>query len=385
MKPNPRFISGCFALALTVPVTADTIYSNLLDTPIPTGFTGITLNINGGTINPFFGGVGVANNNLFQPVRTGTGNLDSLSNISIGSTINVANIFSSGAGGSQTHLGTTFTAGQEGNIGFRLNGSDYGWMRVVFTGNTSGAVIKDWAYDNSGQAIVVGRVNQSAASGGAQLVTLSPGTGESFALGSVISNTGGNTNSVLKTGAGTTTLTQSNSYTGTTSVSNGKLVVNGNISTSILTTVNSGGTLAGSGTIGNLSVLSGGTLSPGSGIDDLGVAGDMTLVDGSFSEFEINTSGDISDLVTASNLLTFGGTLNVTNIGGTLIDGDTFNLFDWGSTSGSFSRVNLPGLDGGLSWDQSNLYVNGQITVVPEPAAALLGGLGMLALMRRRR
>ena len=385
MKPNPRFISGCFALALTVPVTADTIYSNLLDTPIPTGFTGITLNINGGTINPFFGGVGVANNNLFQPVRTGTGNLDSLSNISIGSTINVANIFSTGAGGSQTHLGTTFTAGQEGNIGFRLNGTDYGWMRVVFTGNTSGAVIKDWAYDNSGQAIVVGRVNQSAASGGAQLVTLSPGTGESFALGSVISNTGGNTNSVLKTGAGTTTLTQSNSYTGTTSVSNGKLVVNGNISTSILTTVNSGGTLAGSGTIGNLSVLSGGTLSPGSGIDDLGVAGDMTLVDGSFSEFEINTSGDISDLVTASNLLTFGGTLNVTNIGGTLIDGDTFNLFDWGSTSGSFSRVNLPGLDGGLSWDQSNLYVNGQITVVPEPAAALLGGLGMLALMRRRR
>ena len=385
MKPNPRFISGCFALALTVPVTADTIYSNLLDTPIPTGFTGITLNINGGTINPFFGGVGVANNNLFQPVRTGTGNLDSLSNISIGSTINVANIFSTGAGGSQTHLGTTFTAGQEGNIGFRLNGTDYGWMRVVFTGNTSGAVIKDWAYDNSGQAIVVGRVNQSAASGGAQLVTLSPGTGESFALGSVISNTGGNTNSVLKTGAGTTTLTQSNSYTGTTSVSNGKLVVNGNISTSILTTVNSGGTLAGSGTIGNLSVLSGGTLSPGSGIDDLGVAGDMTLVDGSFSEFEINTSGDISDLVTASNLLTFGGTLNVTNIGGTLINGDTFNLFDWGSTSGSFSRVNLPGLDGGLSWDQSNLYVNGQITVVPEPAAALLGGLGMLALMRRRR
>ena len=88
---------------------------------------------------------------------------------------------------------------------------------------------------------------------------------------------------------------------------------------------------------------------------------------------------------TKAALLTFGGTLNVTNIGGTLVNGDVFNLFDWGSTSGAFSSVNLPALTGSLAWDQSNLYTNGTIAVIPEPRAALIGGIGMLILLRRRR
>ena len=76
----------------------------------------------------------------------------------------------------------------------------------------------------------------------------------------------------------------------------------------------------------------------------------------------------------------------MTNIGGAIANGATFNLFDWGSATGTFSAVNLPSLDGPLSWDQSNLYTNGTITVIPEPnAAALLGGLGTLLLVRRRR
>ena len=32
-----------------------------------------------------------------------------------------------------------------------------------------------------------------------------------------------------------------------------------------------------------------------------------------------------------------------------------------------------------------NLSINGTFTAVPEPSAALLGGLGLLALLRRRR
>jgi hypothetical protein len=69
---------------------------------------------------------------------------------------------STGFGGSQDHVGSTFTAGAEGYIGFKLNGTDYGWMRVVFTNNTGGALIKDWAYDNSGGSIATGNVLQSA-------------------------------------------------------------------------------------------------------------------------------------------------------------------------------------------------------------------------------
>ena len=64
---------------------------------------------------------------------------------------------------------------------------------------------------------------------------------------------------------------------------------------------------------------------------------------------------------------------SVTNIGAALANGDVFNLFDWGTASGTFDSVSLPALTGGLTWDQSQLYTNDTITVVPEPGAALLG------------
>ena len=198
-------------------------------------------------------------------------------------------------------------------------------------------------------------------------------------------NQGINLISITKTGSGTQTLSGTNSYTGATTVSGGKLVINGNISTSSLTTVASNATLAGTGTVGATTVN--GTFAPGDGgIESLAIVGNLTLNSGSFSLFEINTAGDLADLATATAAMAFGGTLSVTNIGAALANGDTFNLFDWGTTaSGTFSTVSLPGLTDGLTWDQSQLYTNGTITVVPEPSAALLGGLGMLALLRRRR
>jgi MYXO-CTERM domain-containing protein len=140
--------------------------------------------------------------------------------------------------------------------------------------------------------------------------------------------------------------------------------------------------------VGSLVVNSNGTFSPGdSGIESINVVGNLTIESGNISNFEINTAGEISDLAISSAVLTFGGTLNVTKVGGSLIVGDTFNLFDWGTASGAFSAVNLPSLDSGLEWDQTSLYSTGQIavTAVPESGAALLGGLGLLTLLRRRR
>jgi hypothetical protein len=63
-----------------------------------------------------------------------------------------------------------------------------------------------------------------------------------------------------------------------------------------------------------------------------------------------------------------------------------FNLFDGSSFSGSFTAVNLPSLDGtGLSW-QNDLLSNGSLTIIPEPnVAALIGALGGILLLRRRR
>ncbi|HEX9047511.1 MAG TPA: PEP-CTERM sorting domain-containing protein, partial [Verrucomicrobiae bacterium] len=85
--------------------------------------------------------------------------------------------------------------------------------------------------------------------------------------------------------------------------------------------------------------------------------------------------------------LTDGGSLVVNNIGGTLLTGDSFNLFD-GTITGTFASVLLPTLDAGLTWDQSNLYTTGIITVVPEPATTALLGSGVLLTiwqLRRRR
>ena len=53
--------------------------------------------------------------------------------------------------------------------------------------------------------------------------------------------------------------------------------------------------------------------------------------------------------------------------------------------AGTFDTINGTSLGDGLSWDTSKLYTQGSITVVPEPSTALIGGLGILALLRRRR
>ena len=194
------------------------------------------------------------------------------------------------------------------------------------------------------------------------------------------------TGSLIKTGSGTLTLNAANTYTGATTVAAGTLVVDGSIASSSLTTVNAGATLMGSGTVGATTVN--GTLAPGNSIDTLIINGDLVLA--GTSDFEIDPNGvlaDLADLAAVSGNLTYGGTLNVTNIGGAFSWGDTFNLFDWaGALTGNFTAVYLPTLTNpAWSW-QNNLTLDGTITVVPEPAATL--GLALLlsgALLRRRR
>lgn len=331
MNAMIRNATALAVLALAGPAGAGVIYSNFQDRAIPTNFAGEYIDIDGGgwDLNPFFGGVGVANAAGFQPARIGTLNTDALANFAAGANIDaVGEQYATGYGLSQTHLGSTFTAGTEGYIGFKL-GSNYGWMRVVLTANTPGAVVKDWAYDNSGASITVGRVQQSAASGGAQLVTLSPATSaENFALDSLLTDTGGNVNSLLKTGVGRVTLANAgNNYTGGTTVAAGTLVIGsgGGINGTSFITVGAGATLLNNssttlnvngpvtleGSPGNPAVLGGnGTihatggvlldslndvLSPGASPGILGFDGDQSWVSYTYA-WEINdwmaTDGD---------------------------------------------------------------------------------------------
>lgn len=63
--------------------------------------------------------------------------------------------------------------------------------------------------------------------------------------------------------------------------------------------------------------------------------------------------------------------------------GDAFDLFDAGAVTGSFDAVNLPALDGGLTWDASDLPSTGQVRGVPEPGiGALLASALLVAATR---
>jgi len=194
--------------------------------------------------------------------------------------------------------------------------------------------------------------------------------------------------SLVVAGSGVQILSGTNTYTGTTDVTGGNLIINGNISTSSLTSVSGTGTLSGIGTVGAATILAGGTLAPGNSIGTLNFSQTLTLA--GISNFEIDptlSSGLNADLANVTSGVTYGGTLNVTYAGASsnFANGMQFNLFDASSFSGVFGTLNFPTLTSGLTW-QNDLALNGSIAVVPEPSdAALLSGLGMLALLRRRR
>ena len=96
-----------------------------------------------------------------------------------------------------------------------------------------------------------------------------------------------------KAGEGLLTLTGMSTYIGPTTVTGGELRVNGSIAQSSLT-VAAGGTLSGTGVVGDTLVM--GILSPGTSVGTLTVDGDLRLADGSRLLFEIDRQQN-SDLV----------------------------------------------------------------------------------------
>ena len=177
---------------------------------------------------------------------------------------------------------------------------------------------------------------------------------------------------MIKAGTNTLTLAGTNTYTGSTTASNGTLLVNGSLGTNTLTIV-SPATLAGVGTVnGATTVQSGGTLAPGnSGIGTLTIGGSLNLNSGSKTLMELSKTNAAmtNDLISVSGTLTLGGTLTVTNIGtNALTAGNSFDLFNAGTFTGNFSGKTLPTLTTNLVWDTSQLTNYGVLTVMALPA-----------------
>ena len=104
-----------------------------------------------------------------------------------------------------------------------------------------------------------------------------------------ISGTGG----LHKRGSGSLELAGNNSYTGDTTVSGGRLAVNGTLASAV--TIEREGTLGGSGTVAQVDNY--GTLAPGNSVGTLTVSGDYTAHAGSVHELEVGPAGATDRLV----------------------------------------------------------------------------------------
>jgi len=231
----------------------------------------------------------------------------------------------------------------------------------------------------------------------ATAATLTIGGSGSYSYGAgTAANSGVITGSVslVMQGSGTQQLGDTNTYTGTTTVSAGTLVVDGSISGSA-TTVQTGGTLGGSGTLGSLTAQSGGTVAPGletsgESIKTLSASG-FTWDGGATLSMELSSSGNTSSELSLSGALTEGtaGSFQFNFLGGGEA-GQTYDLINFvGTTNFASSAFSATNLGSGLS---ANFEIVGnelevQVQAVPEPSAwgALVWGVGILIGFRRFR
>jgi fibronectin-binding autotransporter adhesin len=225
----------------------------------------------------------------------------------------------------------------------------------------------------------------------------------------------GTNQTLTMSGSNKLILTGANTYTGATNVTAGVLAVNGSLGNTT-TTIGTGATLQGSGSIAGAVTVSG-TLATGNSIESLGT-GALTLNAGSTFAYELqtdlyagtpNVAGDLT-YVTGNLDITTGALLTLTDLAAistVLANNSSLTLISYtGAWNGGLFTYNSTTLNddstfilGANTWrfnyndtleganytTQSNgMFVT--MTVIPEPnVAALLGCLGVLLILRRRR
>jgi len=210
-------------------------------------------------------------------------------------------------------------------------------------------------FDLNGFSDAIGSLAGAGAvtSGAAGAVTLTAGGNNTSTTFSGVIQNGSATVAVTKVGTGTLTLSGTNTYTGSTTVSGGTLLVNGSQGSSAVSL--NGGTLGGTGTVGPItSTGSGGSVTPGVGV-------------GILSSGNVNWSSGSPGFVVQLNGTTAGtgyDQLNVTgsvNLGSATLSG-TLGFSPPNGTS--FTIINNDGSDA----------VIGTFAGLPEGSTVVLSG-----------
>jgi T5SS/PEP-CTERM-associated repeat protein len=147
--------------------------------------------------------------------------------------------------------------------------------------------------------------------------------------------------------------------TGNVSVTNG-----GFLSASGGMTIGPLGTVTGDASI-FAAVTNGGLVGPGNSLGTLFVSGSFAQTTGGTLQIELASSTNYDKLHVYGGI-TFGGTLEVGFVGGYIPRGGSysFDILDWtGAPAGLFSNIYLSTADGTLTWDTSQLYTTGVLTV----------------------
>lgn len=204
--------------------------------------------------------------------------------------------------------------------------------------------------------------------------------GTMLTISSVIAGDGG----LIKNGAAPLVLNEANTYTGDTRINTGALRLNGtgSIATSLNVTIVGGGTLTATGRVdstftlassqtlkgngvinGHLVESAGSTIAPG--LDAIGsLTASNTIVLAGTTSMELDAANSTNDVLRCNASITYGGTLNLVNLGGTLPAGASFKLFNASSYLGSFSSITPTTPGPGQTWNTSALATSGTISVV---------------------
>lgn len=220
----------------------------------------------------------------------------------------------------------------------RYTGPGHTTDRVINLSSTTGGP----SIYSSGSGPLVFTSDFTATGANSKTLTLrGTSTADNTIGGAIVNNAPTNITSLTKADAGKWILDGSNGYSGLTTISGGKLEVNGSISPSSTVSVAAAGTLSGSGFVGPVGVS--GTISGGVGIGKL-TTGALTLNNSGVNWFEISEAtgnpGESWDLVDAgvnsvnvqaTNSAPFKFKLNAVD----LVDFDTNISYSWPAVVGS--------------------------------------------------